>query len=252
MADLEKLAQRLVKDGPYKKESTPRRVTGLFNSVYVFDTTRAQYVWEVPNYPQFYIPIEDFSPNAKLLTRAAVQGTGAGAYWAELTVGSSKTQSVIDFRKGPLAGLVKVVFGALDQWFEEETPIYVHPKDPYKRISVLPSSRHFRIEMEGVTLAETSAAIILLETSLPPRYYMPPTCINWSCLRKSTLETGCPYKGKANYYDVTVKGKEYKDIVWWYQYPTMESAQIAGHLCFYNEMVDVYIDGVKEEVPKRL
>ncbi|KAF2501983.1 DUF427-domain-containing protein [Lophium mytilinum] len=246
-SDLHKLAVKLVKDGPYKREHTSRRVRGLFYGVYAFDTINAEYVWEVPNYPQFYIPIRDFSDsNAKLSALKEVEKTDGGAYWAELAVGSRNTNRVIEFRKGPLAGFVKVVFGAIDQWFEEETPIYVHPKDPYKRISILPSTRHIRIEMDGVTIAETSTPIFLHETSLPTRYYIPPTSINWAYLRKSGQETSCPYKGKANYYHVAVKNSQHDNICWWYQYPTMESAPIAGYLCFYNGVVDVFIDGVRE------
>ncbi|KAF2817834.1 DUF427-domain-containing protein [Mytilinidion resinicola] len=246
--DLEKLAQRLAKDGPYKHESTPRRVRGLFNGAYAFDTIRAHYVWEIPNYPQFYIPIEDFTSDAKLeIAKEPVPKTDGGASLAVLTVGDKSTVKVISFKKGPLAGLVKTIFGAIDQWFEEETPIYIHPKDPYKRISILPSTRRVRVALDGVTLAETSASIFLLETSLRPRYYIPPTSVNWHLLSKSDTESGCPYKGTANYYNAEVNGKVYRDIVWWYQHPTMESAPIAGYLCFYNERVDVHIDGIKED-----
>lgn len=48
-------------------------------------------------------------------------------------------------------------------------------------------------------------------------------------------------------YNVVVNGNEHKDLVWWYKTPTAESAPIAGHMCFYNEKVDIYVDGVKEE-----
>jgi uncharacterized protein (DUF427 family) len=52
---------------------------------------------------------------------------------------------------------------------------------------------------------------------------------------------------RGSYYNVKVKGKEIKDVVWYYRYPTAESALVAGRLCFYNEKVDVFVDGVKEE-----
>ena len=100
---------------------------------------------------------------------------------------------------------------------------------------------------DGIALATTTSPLFLLETSLRPRYYLPPTSVNWQVLSKSDTETYCPYKGRANYYNITVNGKEYKDLVWYYQYPTLESAAIAGHLCFYNEKVDIWIDGTKEK-----
>ena len=56
----------------------------------------------------------------------------------------------------------------------------------------------------------------------------------------------CPYKGVAKYYDVVLNGKEYKDIIWWYEVPTAESSRIAGMACFYNGKVDIFIDGKPE------
>ena len=88
--------------------------------------------------------------------------------------------------------------------------------------------------------------MFLLETSLPTRYYLPPTSVKWEYLKDSSTETLCPYKGKANYYNVVIDGKEYADLVWFYRYPTSESAPVAGHLCFYNEKVDLSVDGVQE------
>jgi uncharacterized protein (DUF427 family) len=142
---------------------------------------------------------------------------------------------------------VKIDFPSLTAWFEEDLPIYQHPKDPYKRIDILPSSRSIKISLNDTVLAESSHPLVLLETSLRPRYYLPPTSVNWEVLVKSETETYCPYKGKANYYDVQVDGKAYKDLVWYYVYPTAESAAVAGHLCFYNEKVDVWVDGVLEK-----
>jgi uncharacterized protein (DUF427 family) len=141
---------------------------------------------------------------------------------------------------------VKVDFGAIDQWFEEDMPIYCHPKDPYKRIDILPSTRGVKIALDGVTLAESSNALFLLETTLRTRHYLPPTSVNWEHLTPSDTATLCPYKGRAEYYHVNVNGRQYKDLVWYYRYPTSESAPVAGYLCFYNEMVDVWVDGVKE------
>lgn len=135
----------------------------------------------------------------------------------------------------------------MDQWFEEDVPIYGHPKDPYKRIDILHSTRTVKVGIDGVTLAESSSPLFLLETTLRTRHYLPPTSVNWECLKPSETQTRCPYKGLANYYHVVVNGKEYRDLVWYYRYPTSESMPIAGYMCFYNEKVDVWLDGKKEE-----
>lgn len=202
---------------------------------------------------RFYIPLTAITPSANLTKNGSVSGTSDKVHHGTLsttnksTSRTSTTERILIFNTKELKDLVKIDFPALDQWFEEDVPIYQHPKDPYKRVDILNSTRSVKVALDGVTLAESGNPLFLLETSLRTRYYLPPTAVNWEVLSKSDTVTYCPYKGRANYYHVTVNGKEYKDLVWYYQYPTAESAPIVGHLCFYNEKVDVWVDGVKEE-----
>lgn len=245
-SDLAKLARKLCLEGPHKVEQTPRRVRGLFNGKYAFDTIGAYHVWEHPNYPQFYVPTSAFTREARVDKIEAIQGTDGAAHLGRLSVGSRSTTRVLVFNTPGLKDIVKVDFNAIEQWFEEDVPIYCHPKDPYKRIDILHSTRNVRITLDNVTLAESSRPVLLLETTLRTRYYLPPTSVNWEHLSPSTTETLCPYKGRANYHHVNVNSNEYRDLAWYYRYPTMESAPIAGYVCFYNEKVDVWIDGVKE------
>ncbi len=122
-----------------------------------------------------------------------------------------------------------------------------HPKDPYKRIECLPSSREVRIEVDGKVVAKSTNSVFLHETMLRTRYYLAPTSVlDWSVLRPSDTSTFCPYKGQASYYHLKVGDREIKDAVWYYEFPTAESAQIQGRLSFYNEKVDVFVDGKKE------
>jgi uncharacterized protein (DUF427 family) len=133
---------------------------------------------------------------------------------------------------------------------EEDAPIFVHPKDPFKRIDILPSLRPVEVKVHGKTVAKTPSSMHLFESGLPTRFYMPLTAVDPSVLRKSDLVTQCPYKGDAEYYDVVVDGKEAKNVVWYYRLPTQESAAIAGLVCFYNEKVDILLDGELLEKPK--
>ncbi|KAG6379592.1 DUF427-domain-containing protein [Boletus reticuloceps] len=147
-----------------------------------------------------------------------------------------------------LAGLFKIKFASADAWFEEEERIYVHPKDPYKRIDVLPSSRHVRIEVNGVELANTRRPYFLFETSLRRRTYIPIMDTHVELLTPSDTTSACPYKGWANYYNVQLpNGEVHKDIVWYYRTPTTESMRITGLLAFYDEKVTVWVDGKKQE-----
>jgi len=244
MTDLTKLATNLVTSGPVKLQSTPRRVRILFDGQYVVDTTSAKHVWEHKYYPQFYVPL------TSVLEGVLKKGDSVendSAFLATLKGKEKSSDRVIVFEKGPLEGLVRFEFSAMDAWFEEDEQIWVHPKDPYTRVDILPSSREIRVEVDGVTIAETSNALFLFETNLRTRFYMPKTSVNWKYLTESKTVTSCPYKGDAWYYNVTVNGKEHKDAIWWYKHPIAESARIAGYVCFYNEKVDIFIDGVKEE-----
>lgn len=137
-----------------------------------------------------------------------------------------------------------------DQWLEEDIPVYVHPKDPFKRVDILPSSRAIEVRVAGKTVAKAPSSMHLLETGLPARYYISPGAVDPSVLRRSDLVTRCPYKGDAEYYHVVVDGQEMKNLVWYYRLPTHESAAVAGLLCFYNEKVDIILDGEPQERPK--
>jgi len=246
------LIQTLLTTGPHKILPTTRRVRVIFNGFFVVDTTSARHVWEHPYYPQFYIPLSSIDPaflddtTSQIHPDAPVR-TEHEAFRHTLSVGDKDCDKLISFHGGDLDGYVKIDFEAMDAWFEEDIQIYGHPKNPFTRIDILPSSRRVRVEIEGVTVAESSKCSFLYETGLRTRYYMPKTDVKLNYLTPSATTTKCPYKGEAQYYNVVIKGKEHKDLVWWYQYPTTESAAIAGLACFYNEKVDVFVEGVKEK-----
>lgn len=268
--DLLELGQRLLAEGPHKTLPASRRVRILFNGVYVADTTDALFVWEHPYYPYYYVPLASFARgvlhdnsqgddgplslmglHVRGLTTDRVLGFGA-----DLAVDGhghhGKDDGGISPGARPLAGRVRIEFGAADAWFEEDARIYVHPKDPFKRIEILHSTRPVAVYADGgQKVAEASSSWHLHETGLPVRYYLPPTSVlDPAALRDSGTETQCPYKGVASYHDVVVGDRTFKDLVWYYRNPTHESALIAGCLCFYNEKVDIELDGVRLERPK--
>ncbi|KAI4864039.1 DUF427-domain-containing protein [Hypoxylon rubiginosum] len=254
--DLLELGETLASKGPVKTLPTPRRVRILFNGVYVVDTTSALYVWEHEFYPYFYVPYSSFLPG--LLTKGNTGGD-RDVYWQpELRSGSRTTNRVLCF--GPesvlgehakaLANMVRVEFGAADAWFEEDVQIYVHPKDPFRRVDVLFSTRPVKVRVKGRLVAEAAASYHLHETGLPCRYYLPATSVDRAVLKESETTTACPYKGVASYYDVGFEGgdgqkERFEDLVWYYRTPTLESENIAGCLCFYHEKegVEIELDG---------
>jgi uncharacterized protein (DUF427 family) len=261
--DLPSLARHLLKNGPRKSSATTRRVRVLFNHTYIVDTTSALHVWEHDAYPQYYVPhtaLQHCTFRVEAPVKTA-DGT-VGANILNLRAPDSKrgagdqqvTDRIVAFENnkevaGVLAGLVRLEFGSF-QWFEEDVPIYVHPKDPHKRIDILPSSRKITVKLDGHTLASATHAFHLHETNLPTRFYLPFSSVDATILRKSDIQTKCPYKGDAEYYHVVVDGTEYRNLVWYYRVPTAESAPIAGSLCFFNEKVDIEIDDVAQDRPK--
>ena len=124
--------------------------------------------------------------------------------------------------------------------------MFVHPRDPYKRVDILPTSRHVRVELDGVVLADSHRAHILFETGLPPRWYIPKTDVRLDLLVPNDSSSMCPYKGTAEYWSACIDGRLEGDIAWSYRTPLPESERVAGMISFYNDRVALIIDGNTE------
>ncbi|MGW0229050.1 DUF427 domain-containing protein [Actinopolymorpha singaporensis] len=229
-------------------EPSPKRVRVVLGGHPVADTEHALLVWEKPNYPTYFLPARDVRTDTFRTTGERDHSPGLGdAEIHTVVVGEREAPGAARwYRDSPVAELrdtVRLDWTAMDAWFEEDEEVYVHPRDPYKRVDVLASSRHVRVEVGGVTVAESTRSRILYETGLPPRYYFPKTDVRLDLLEPSDHHTQCPYKGTASYYTVVVDGDRHENLAWWYQHPALESVRIAGHVAFYNEFVDLYVDG---------
>jgi uncharacterized protein (DUF427 family) len=138
----------------------------------------------------------------------------------------------------------------MGRWLEEGEEIHVHPRDPYHRVDVVSTDRHIRVLLEGEVLAETDRALALFESNLPPRWYIPRDDVHAE-LELSDTVTRCPYKGTASYYSVKLAhGGDGTDLIWYYETPLAEVGRIAGLLCFFNEKVDIELDGELQERPE--
>ncbi len=228
-------------------EPAPRRVRGYLANELVFDTTAARYVWEVPYYPQYYIPLGDVRAGF-LRDEDHPQQVQFGPSRQHSLIGAGQTHQsaarVFDADSGsPVAGTVRFQWDLL-RWFEEDEPIYGHPRNPYSRVDALRSHRHVRVELDGVLLADTRAPVLLFETGLPTRYYIDTTDIAFEHLEPSSTQTLCPYKGVTSaYWSVRTGETLHSDLAWTYHYPLPAVAPIAGLLAFYNEKLDIVVDG---------
>jgi uncharacterized protein (DUF427 family) len=201
-------------DTEVRVEPNPRWVRGIVDGRTVIDSRDTKFVWTHPYYPAWYIPVGD--------------------------VGDA-TLPVSELPEVP--GHVKVDWDAVDHWFEEDVEVFIHPRDPYKRIDSLPSSRHVRVRIDGVLVADSQRPTILYETLLPARYYLPMSDVRLELLTPTETSTACPYKGWAHYWTADIDGVDHVDIAWGYRTPLPESEAVAGLVCFYNEKVDLEIDG---------
>src|SRR3954466_13978087 len=140
-----------------------------------------------------------------------------------------------------LDGRVQVEFSALDRWLEEEEEVVGHPRDPFKRIDIRRSSRHVRVENGGELLADSTRPVLLEETGLPVRYYLPRDDVRMDLLRATSFSTTCPFKGDASYWTLELDGTTHDGIVWSYEDPIPGAEGITGLLSFYNDRVDLTV-----------
>ncbi|WP_433339218.1 DUF427 domain-containing protein [Spirillospora sp. CA-294931] len=209
-------------------------------------------VWEGP-YPAYYLPLADV--RAELIEEGpgrVSSSRGASTAYTVKVDGAQAPGAALRYLDSPveeLRGLVRLDWNSMDAWFEEDEEVHVHPRSPFVRVDVLASSRQVRVEVDGVTVAESSSPRILFETGMPTRYYLPKPDVRMDLLEKSETGTGCPYKGQAEYWSVRAGDTVHKDLAWSYPTPLPESRDVAGLVCFYSEKLDIYVDGVLQQRP---
>jgi len=194
-------------------EPCPKRIRAYVGGVAVADSTAARYVWLDRPYPRYFFPADDVRPEFQALADATYDG-------------------MLAFR-----------WSSVDHWFEEDEEVYVHARDPHTRVDVLPSSRSVRVEIDGVVVAGSEHPTLLFETGLPTRYYFPKPAVRFDLLVPTERATACPYKGVARYWSVRIGETLHPDIAWGYDHPLPESIRIASLVAFYNERVDLVVDG---------
>jgi uncharacterized protein (DUF427 family) len=237
-------------------EDSPRRVRVMFNGETVADSKRAKLMHETAHLPIYYFPIEDVR---KDLLEESDHATycpfkGNASYWSVRVEGRVAENAVWSYPEPidsapPIAGYVAFYWRMMDHWYEEDEEVFVHPRDPYHRVDILESSRRVKVSVNGEVIAETARPKVLFETGLPPRYYIPAEDVRKEALVGSEKTTRCPYKGVASYWSVEAGGERTEDLVWYYPEPIPEAAKIEGLLAFFNEKVDLEVDGEEQERP---
>lgn len=253
-------------------EPTAKRIRASLGGDTVVDTLHAWLVWEPKRItPIFAVPetellaelrppggpAADVPELAVRMTADSVPSLDPRTGFGRHTVPGEQLDVVMGTMTAPgaafrpedpdLAGYVVLDFAAF-RWREDDEEIIGHPRDPFHRVDIRESSRAVEVALDGVTLAATNGAQFLYETLLPVRYYIPPGDVRLDLMEESSKRTVCPYKGEAHYW--TYPGTEDgTNIAWSYDRRFRDAAQIHGLVSFFNERVDLRVDGVLQPRP---
>jgi uncharacterized protein (DUF427 family) len=241
--------------GSVRSEPSNKRVRVFLGGVCIVDSRDAQYVWEGPRYPQYYLPRADFVDGvlepSTTISRSPSRGTAR-----HFTVSAGDREAIDaawcyeDSKLPELCGRVRLEWEAMDAWFEEDEEVFVHPRDPHTRVQILPSSRHVLVAIDGFVVAETFRPSFLHESGLPRRTYIPKLDVRMDRLQPTETRSMCPYKGTAAYWSVRTDDALHPDLAWSYPAPLRESSPIAGLVAFYDERVDLTLDGALQQRPR--
>jgi uncharacterized protein (DUF427 family) len=237
-------------------DPVPHRLRAFVDGETVFDTTQASLLHESGHLPVYYVPEGDLrhgllEPSSKK-TRCPHKGE---ATYRSLRVGDRVVADAVWAYERPLAaapflaGHAAFYWDRLDEWFVEDEQVFGHPRDPYHRIDVYRTTRRVRLSLGGELLADSGCALALFETGLPARYYLPPGDVRTELLRASGTRTRCAYKGEASYRHVDVGGELHDDLAWTYAEPGQDARAVRDLIAFFDERVDVDLDGVRQERP---
>jgi uncharacterized protein (DUF427 family) len=249
---------------------TEKRVRAFVAEQPVVDSTHAMIVWEPRRVvPSYAVPVADVAAELVAGSEATADehsvSIGAGppvldprtGFAAHTVPGTtfdivtSRTLTAAAFAPDDpdLDGYVIVDFDAFDEWREEDELLVGHARDPFGTIDTRRSSRRVVVEIGGVTVADSTRSVMLFETFLPTRYYLPREDVRMDLLEPTETRTTCAYKGHANYWSANVADAVVPDVAWSYEDPHNYATAVKDMLCFFNERVDLSIDGERRERP---
>jgi len=235
-------------------EPSPRHVRAVFGGTVVADSTRVLLLRESRHVGVYYFPMDDVRMDLLAPTdkHTHCPYKGEASYWS-IEVDGRRSENAAWAYEDPIPeradikGHLAFYWDKLDHWFEEDEEVFVHPRDPHHRVDACRSSRQLRVVIGGETVAESSRPVLVFETGLPTRYYIPKLDVRLELLTPTDTVTRCPYKGQARYWSA----EDVTDAAWSYTYPLPGVTAIAGHIAFFQERVDeTWVDGEQVERPQ--
>jgi uncharacterized protein (DUF427 family) len=229
-----------------------RRVRARLGDIDVADSRDAVFVWEPGRpVPLYAFPRDAFTEEVLEPANAAPERAHPVREAFSIRARDRLAEAAGWTYDDPdLGDHVALEWGMMDAWFEEDEEVFVHPRDPFHRVDVRASSREVRIEIDGSVIAESDRPLMLFETGLPARFYLPREDVQAELIGPTDTRTRCPYKGEASHWSVSVDGQIHEDVAWTYPDPIRDVDPIRDLVAFYDERVDVSIDGERQERPE--
>jgi uncharacterized protein (DUF427 family) len=236
---------------------SPKRLRIKIGDIVLADTIDGLTMQESDHLPVYYFPIKDVREEFLMAsaTRTESPFKGTATHYSVntgITLVEDAGWRYLEPVQGcpPIGDYMGFYWNKMNHWYEEDEEVFVHARDPFRRIDCLPSSRRVEVIVDGETVADSRRGTFLFETGMPTRYYLPIADTRLDLLSPSRYISRCPYKGIANYYHLTVKGRRRENMVWYYPDPVLEAKRIQSLVCFYNEFVDrILVDGVEQAKP---
>ena len=230
-------------------EPDGRRLRAFVGDTVVLDSARAHLLHETGIPPVAYVPLEDFDEALLARTESSTHCPfkGDASYWT-LQVGDDVREDAVWAYEQPLEqaawlrGFAALAHARADRWMVEDEPQPGRLRDPYHRVDVHQSSRRVRVSVGDDVIAESARPVLLFETSVSVRAYIPRNDMVSGHLAPSPTTSHCPYKGDATHWHVHAGGQEFPDAAWSYELPTAEAMKIAGHVCIAAEGITVELD----------
>ncbi len=236
----------------WKFEPTDRWVRATLGGETVADSKHARLMIESPGEVDYYFPLSDVRTDLLEPSDHSERSgyRGIRKFW-HVRVGDQVAENAAwtyesKENRPDFSNYVAFRWQAMDHWYEEDEEVFYHPRNPYHRVDTIKSSRHVEVYFDDVKVADTLRPYLLFETNLPTRYYIPMEDVRTEFLRPTDLQTACPYKGFASYYDVTVKGDTFENVVWRYPDPVPEAPKLKGTVAFWAEKdkrIRIVVDG---------
>jgi uncharacterized protein (DUF427 family) len=226
-------------------EPTGRRIRVRLGDEIVAQSDRAQLLVQYGpgGLPTYYLPAADVFDGALV----DEQSVGGQRTWT-VQVGGKRAERAAWTHPDPSGALAKladyVTFSWRQlEWYEEDERVVMHARDPHHRVDTLRSSRRVQVRAGGQVVADSARPLLLFETTLPTRYYLPFGDVRTEFLEASDATSVCPYKGRARYWSVRVGDAFVKDVAWSYPDPIPENPKVRDLVAFFQERVDIMVDG---------